>query len=233
MRRASALAIAVLAGACRSAGPGSGDLPKVWAQADREQAGLGDADFSDPAAWRFVHADGRDALELFGASDYAPPHRSPLNVALLTAMHLGDFTLDVDVRQTGRDYGHRDLCFFFGWQAPDRFYYVHLATTPDANAHNVFLVDGAPRRNLLAPQAKGVDWGQGWHHVRLERTVADGRVRVFFDDLEHPVLEAVDTTLDLGRVGIGSFDDTGLFANAVIRARNVAYVQDGPEPFAR
>ena len=110
---------------------------------------------------------------------------------------------------------------------------LHLATTPDERAHNVFLVDGAARRNLLPARAQGVDWGAGWHHLRLERRVADGLIRVYFDDLTQPVLEVRDTTFGLGRVGLGSFDDTGRFANLELRARSVAYVADDGPAFAR
>lgn len=167
--------------------------------------------FTDAAAWRVARDEDVPALELFGASDYQPPFRSPLNIALLREWEFDSFTLDVELKQTGRAYGHRDLCLFFGVQSAQRFYYVHLATTPDANAHNVFLVDGAARRNLLSPQAHGVDWGDRWHHVRLERDVDTGSIRVFFDDLKQPILEVVDRTLLRGRVGVGSFDDTGRF----------------------
>jgi len=234
MRFPAATALALCAGVsgCRSAPQGDAS-PIAYAQATRDQAGWADADFSDPGAWRVARADGRTALELFGPSEYAPPHRSPLGVALLTRYRFGDFTLDVDVRQTGREYGHRDLCLFFGWDAADRFGYAHLATTPDANAHNVFLVDGAPRRNLLAPREHGVDWGDAWHHVRLERRLADGRVRVFFDDMDEPVLEAFAPSLGYGRVGFGSFDDTGLFANAVIRAEDPMLLCDEEAGFDR
>ena len=177
-----------------------------------DAGGLDALAFSDPDAWRWVEDEVRGALELHGASDYAPPFRSPRNIALLNDVEFGDFDLTVDAKQTGREYGHRDLCFFFGFQSPSRYYYVHLATTPDRNAHNVFLVDGAARRNLLPPQEEGVDWGtDAWHRVRIERRADAGTIRVFFDDLETPVLEVTDDTFGFGRVGVGSFDDTGRF----------------------
>ena len=94
-----------------------------------------------------------------------------------------------------------------------------MATTPDQNAHNVFLVDGAPRRNLIAPRERGVDWGQEeWHHVKLVRDVDAGTIRVWFDDMETPVLEAEDRTLEWGRVGFGSFDDQGMLRNLKIQS---------------
>jgi hypothetical protein len=47
--------------------------------------------------------------------------------------------------------------------------------------------------------------------VRLERDGATGRIDVFVDDSAKPVLHATDTTIPSGRVGLGSFDDTGEF----------------------
>ena len=37
--------------------------------------------------------------------------------------------------------------------------------------------------------------------------------KVFFDDLEKPVMEAKDTTFGAGHIGFGSFDDTGKVKN--------------------
>ena len=45
----------------------------------------------------------------------------------------------------------------------------------DVTPKDRVLVDGAPRRNLIAPQENGVDWGQEeWHRVRLVRDVDAG-----------------------------------------------------------
>lgn len=171
---------------------------------------------TDPAAWRL----GQEGLELLGPSDYDPPHRSPRSIALFPDVVLGDFDLEVEAKQTGRAYGHRDLCLFFGYQSPSRYYYVHLAPAPDPNAHNVFLVNDAPRRPLAPVAEEGVEWGTDtWHTLRVERRLGTGSIRVFFDDLAHPVLEAVDRTLGAGSIGVGSFDDSGVFRRLVVTER--------------
>lgn len=170
-------------------------------------------DLTDADAFR-IHG---GEVELVAEADYAPPYRSPRAIALLDGTEYRSFTLDLEMMQTGREYGHRDLCLFFGFESAERFYYVHLATTPDERAHNVFLVDGAARRNLIPAREKGVDWGQEeWHHVRIVRDVDAGAVRVFFDDMQSPVLEAEDRAIEWGRVGFGSFDDTGRFKDPVL-----------------
>jgi hypothetical protein len=177
-------------------------------------AALGAWAFSDPAAWRHA-GDGQSfALELVKQSQYQPPFRSPFNLAAPRDVVVGDFVLEADLLQTGREYGHRDMCLFFGIQDAAHFYYVHLATAADDHAHNVFVVDGAPRAKLTTPAGTGVNWGQNvWHRLRLERRLADGSIRVFFDDLTTPVMVAADKRFGAGWIGFGSFDDVGKVDN--------------------
>ena len=63
---------------------------------------------------------------------------------------------------------------------------------------------------------KGVNWGDDWHQVKIVRTVADGAIAVYFDDMNTPIMTAVDRTFAWGRVGIGSFDDTGMYDDVKI-----------------
>jgi hypothetical protein len=51
-----------------------------------------------------------------------------------------------------------------------------------------------------------------WHRIRVERQVATGSIKVFFDDLATPIMTATDQHFDFGRIGFGSFDDTGKIA---------------------
>lgn len=187
----------------------------LYQQSFPNASALGDFIFSDPAAWRYASGpDHGGAMELFGASHYKPPFRSPYNIALIRGKRFGDFVLEAEVIQTGRRYAHRDLCFFFGVQNRANYYYVHLATRADPHAHNIFLVNDAPRVKIAQRTTKGVHWGEGvWHKVRIERTLKDGRIRVYFDDMRHPIMEAVDKHFGAGLIGFGSFDDTGKFTH--------------------
>lgn len=195
---------------------------------DAASALLGFA-FTDPAAWGWS-ADGKGfALELKSQSRYAPPVRSPVNIALIGDRVFGDFVLEVDLIQTGKEYGHRDMCLFFGMQDPTHFYYVHLATKADDHAHNVFIVNGAPRTKIAKKTTAGVHWGlEVWHTVRLERRVSDGTIRVYFDDRHEPVMVAEDKTFGAGWVGFGSFDDTGKVDNIRIWAPGTVEVKKVP-----
>jgi len=168
---------------------------------------------TDPKAWRLSTDGGVASMDLVAASAYEPKVRSPKSLAILHGFYTRDFDLEVDVMSTAREYDHRDLCLVFGWLDEERFYYAHLATKPDPHAHNVFVVDHADRVALAPVPASGVAWKDGaWHRLKLERRPSEGgAIRVFFDGAL--VLEAKDARFPEGRVGVGSFDDTGRFAN--------------------
>jgi hypothetical protein len=172
---------------------------------------------SDPSAWQFSADDTSFALELARQSNYQPAVRSPFNIALIGDRIFGDFVLEVDLIQTGKEYGHRDMCLFFGVQDPAHLYYAHIATKTDDHAHNIFIVNNAPRTKVSTTTTAGVNWGLDvWHRVRLERR--GGTVQVYFDDLTHPIMTAQESTFGAGWVGFGSFDDTGKVDNIRIWA---------------
>ncbi len=194
----------------------------VYDQRFVEAGALSDFRFTDPSAWRLARSNDVAALELVRQSKYTPVVRSPVNIALLADRILGDFVLEADLIQTGREYGHRDMCLFFGFQSPTNFYYAHIATAADKNAHNVFIVNNAPRTNIARETTKGVNWGLGvWHKVRLERNLAAGTIKVYFDDMTKPIMVAEDKTIGAGQIGFGSFDDTGMVDNVRIWAPSV------------
>jgi hypothetical protein len=194
----------------------------VYEQRFEKAEALKDFVASDPGAWRLAQTNGNSALELARQSNYKTSVRSPFNITLLADRVLGDFVVEADLIQTGKEYGHRDMCLFFGFQSPTNFYYAHIATAADEHAHNIFIVNGAPRTKIARRTTAGVNWGLGvWHKVRLERRLATGTVKVFFDDLEHPLMEAEDRTLGAGQIGFGSFDDTGMIDNIRVWAPSV------------
>jgi hypothetical protein len=167
--------------------------------------------FTDRTAWRVAEAPVGRILEQHKASDYTPAVRSPFNIAWLDSPRLADFVLDVQVRSTAREYGHRDACLFFGRQDDSHFYYVHLAPAPDPAAHSIFLVDGQPRVSIATERSEGVAWGDGWHHLRLVRKTSTGLIEVYFDNMRTPILRAADRTFPAGPIGLGTFDDTAQF----------------------
>ena len=211
------------------------DYKLAYEQKFDTAAALQDFRFTDPTAWGFAKTNDISALALMKQSKYAPVVRSPVNIALIGDKLFGDFVLEADLIQTGKEYGHRDMCLFFGFQSPTNFYYTHIATAADPNAHNVFIVNNAPRKNFAKETTKGVNWGLGvWHKVRLERNLAAGSIKVYFDDMTKPIMIAEDKTFGAGQIGFGSFDDTGMVDNIRIWSPSVETKQTGffktPQP---
>jgi hypothetical protein len=192
-------------------------LPLVFK--DDFKKASGQWEMTDPKAWKLDKDGAKDVLSLYGASKYQPKVRSPHNIAWIKDLEVSDFILDVKVRQSGREYGHRDTCFFFGREDASHFYYVHIATVADPHAHSVFLVNGEPRVSICDDRTDGVQWGQEYHDIRIKRDSKSGTIEVYFDDMKTPIMKTVDKTFTKGAIGIGSFDDTANFDSVKVWGR--------------
>jgi len=179
---------------------------------------------TDDAFWEIVEVT-RDeeptkAFRVKGKSNYQPPVRSPHSIAWLKDKSVKDFVLTVTAENTNyKAGGHRDLCLFWGRQDSSHFYYVHFGASADPHSCQIFIVNGEPRTKITVQESKGTPWGtdRRWHKLRVERTVDDGMIRVYFDDMEQPFMTAQDKTFLSGQVGIGTFDDNGNFDQFELR----------------
>ncbi len=176
---------------------------------------------TDSNAWRVVRQNGQFVYNQFQASKVKTPVRSPFNRSMIKDITVGSFTFDVRLQSTIKDYGHRDLCLFFGYQDPAHFYYVHLGKKTDDHANNIFIVNGAPRTKISTTTSAGTNWDDSWHRARIVRDASSGTIRVYFDDMREPVMTATDATFPWGQVGVGSFDDTGNFDNVFLFGETV------------
>jgi hypothetical protein len=201
---AGALAMALLAGAAAAAGQGPFAVQ---------------ADLSSPerlAAWtldgsgHWAIRDGELRLEKAGVP--SGPIRRPGALAILETPALGEATLDVELQShAAESVSRRDLLLVAGWQSPSRFYYVHLSAVRDDVHNGIFLVDGADRKRIDERSDRPALTDRAWHAARLVRSPESGRIEVFLDGARDPIMTATDRTIGAGRLGVGSFDDTGAF----------------------
>ncbi len=192
----------------------------------------------DPAesVWKIIEVGkpGNHALRCTGVSKFVPPFRSPWSFALIKDTIVGDFELSAHVQETNVEAGaHRDLCFFWGYQDPAHFYYVHLGAKADPHACQIFIVNNAPRLAITVDKAEGTPWTEGWHDVKVVRNVADGSMKVYFDDMKKPLMTANDKTFTWGQVGLGTFDDHGNFDDVVLRGVKVEKPKDWKPQIAK
>jgi len=176
---------------------------------------------SDPRAWKIIQQGANSVYSQFQHLETKTPVRSPFNRALVKGLVLGDFVLDVKLQSTAKDYPHRSLCLFFGFQDPAHMYYVHFGKKADEHANQVFIVNNEPRKKISLQSTDGTNWDDQWHRARIVRRVETGTIEVFFDDMETPVMKASDKTFTWGQVGIGSFDDTGNFDDLAVYGKIV------------
>jgi hypothetical protein len=179
---------------------------------------------TDAGSWRIVDTPEGKVYNLFKDSDYKPPFRSPVNIALLGGVTVGDFVLECRLQSTVKDYDHRSMVVVFGYQDPAHFYYVHFGKKTDDHANQLFIVNGAPRVKISTETTPGTAWDDAWHRVKIVRAVGGkdaGRIAVYFDDMEKPVMTAVDRTFVWGQVGVGAFDDLGNVDDVVLRGQVV------------
>jgi hypothetical protein len=177
---------------------------------------------TDAAAWKIVATDQGNVYSLFQQSKYQPPYRSPVNIALLKDVAVGDFEFEVKLQSTVKDYNHRSMVLVFGYQDPAHFYYVHFGKKTDDHANQIFIVNGAGRVKISTRTTPGTAWDDAWHQVRIVRSVVEGDTAVYFDDMQSPVMTAQDKTFAWGQIGIGAFDDLGNFDDVILRGIVVA-----------
>jgi len=208
------------------------DIPKdyhlVYQEDFESPQSIRDFDMTDDSAWKLGKSKLRNqTLELYGKSNYEARVRSPFNIALIKDLNVSDFILEVELSQSGREYGHRDLCLFFNVMSPTNFYYVHIASVADDNANNIFLVNDEPRTNIATETTSGTDWGEtnSWHTARVIRHTESGTIQIYFDGKK--IMTANDTHFVDGRIGFGSFDDTGQFDNIKIWAPQLSSKKKG------
>jgi hypothetical protein len=220
MRRRLAALLTLTALSAFAAGQTApGDLPLIFEETF--ESGADHWQPTDAKAWKVLDTSKGKVYSQFQQSKYKTPHRSPFNVSLRKDVLVGDFILEAKVQSTVKDYGHRDVCLFFGWQDPAHFYYVHLGKKTDDHANQIFIVNAADRKKISTKTTPGTNWDDGWHHVKVVRRVGDGTIAVYFDDMKTPVMTAADKTFTWGQVGVGSFDDTANWDDVKLRGVRV------------
>lgn len=169
---------------------------------------------NDPGHWRVIKQGGSSVYELTTPGEQGKV-RAPTSWSVLAAHDVKSFVFTgrmecgVDPANT-----YRDLCVFFHFQDPTHFYYVHFSARSD-DVHNIIgLVNGADRIKINSePPGKSIFrlTDTKWHSFKVTCDAETGRIEAFIDDMDRPILTAVDKTLTHGLVGLGSFDDSGCF----------------------
>lgn len=168
-----------------------------------------------PEDWKILEEGNLHYLHMERSRPPAVPRR-PVQFALLKGVKVGSFTLDVKVRRA-----ESSMILVFDYVDPLHFYYVHLSDNPGTkvSVHNgIFIVDGGPRRRIAGLEASPALQDLSWHDVRIVRNVRTGSIEVSLDKQTTPRFSVIDHTFACGQIGLGSFDETGDFAQFRLRS---------------
>ena len=151
-----------------------------------------------------------------------PPVRRPGAYALLKDRVWREVTLEARVQSLRpASVKGRDVCVLFGYQDETHFYYAHLSNDSNGQTHNVIVkVDGAQRQAITTEKRPEPRLTDGWHVVRVVHH-ADGRIAVYMDDMQAPLLTAQDSRYAQGAVGLGTFDDPAQFDDVTVSGQVV------------
>jgi len=169
---------------------------------------------NSPDHWRVAAHEGSLVYELITPGEQGKV-RAPTSWSLISGQDVTSFVFTGRLKcKAEPSNSYRDMCVFFHFQDPVHFYYVHFAARSD-EAHNIIgLVDGADRVKINSePAGKSVYrlTDTNWHTFKITYDEASGKIQAYLDDMEAPMLTAVDKTIGHGLVGVGSFDDSGYF----------------------
>jgi hypothetical protein len=135
--------------------------------------------------------------------------RRPQKIALAETPAFRRVTVEAEVRRA-----KRSLVIVYAWQDDSHYNYAHISSDTAAitNVHNgMFHIFGGERVRISPLDGEAALPTQGWTPVKLVFDGSSGRCYVEVNGKRNPSLEAVDLSLRHGRVGLGSFDETGDF----------------------
>ena len=162
--------------------------------------------------WTIAQEEGAPVLRLAHDRGPLPGPRRPIQFALTGQPAYSRITIELDVKPLGDS-----LLIVFAYRDEAHFDYAHLSvdTADKQPMHNgIFHVYGGERVRISSDHGAASLSARGrWHHVQLTHDAASGTVDVTVDGHPVPALHAVDLSLGPGKLGIGSFDETGEFKN--------------------
>src|SRR5579863_6646288 len=169
----------------------------------------------DAADWKLAGEAGAQILHLAVGREPLPGARRPHQFAIAETPDFERVTVEADVQPT-----KRSLMIVFAYHDNAHFDYAHLSTDTGTKqpVHNgVFHVFGGERVRISSlngpPAFEAIN---RWYHVVLKYDGVTGEVNVTVDGKPVPALHAYDLSLGAGKVGLGSFNETGDFKNVKI-----------------
>jgi hypothetical protein len=143
--------------------------------------------------------------------------RAPMQYALAEGAGLARFTLEIEMKpDVGKNSKAGSTILVYAWRDNLHFNYVHLSsdTGKEQPVHNgVFHVYGGDRVRISQEDGPRAFPNADWTPVRMTYDASKNLVETWVRGEKNPSLRGVDLSLAAGRIGLGSFFNTGSFRN--------------------
>lgn len=162
-----------------------------------------------------VQEEGVEVLKMTEGGPRDPVPRRPGAYIVAQSKPFKKVTIDLEMKPDGRS-----LIIVYGWQDVAHYNYAHISSDTAAKqiVHNgMFHVYGNERVRISSKEGPYSLPEPKWTKVRFVHDGATGKAWVEVDGRKNPSLVAYDLSLTEGRVGFGSFNETGSFRNVRIR----------------
>lgn len=140
--------------------------------------------------------------------------RRPTKYALLESKPFTKVTVEAEIKRNARS-----LIIVYAYQDEAHYDYAHISvdTGVAQNVHNgMFHIFGGERVRISSLDGPSSLPTEDWTPVKLVFDGDSGHTYVEVNGKRNPSLDAADLSLRWGRVGLGSFDETGDFRNVKV-----------------
>jgi hypothetical protein len=169
----------------------------------------------DATHWKVETVDGQEVLRQVTNPTKDPAPRRPMHQAVARTKPFSKVTIECEMQRVGKS-----MIVLYAWRDAAHYDYVHFSSDSAEKVivHNgVFHVYGGERVRISKAVGPGTLPTTEWIKVKVVHDGKTGRAYAEVDGKRNPSLDAVDVSLTEGRVGLGSFFETGAFRKVVIK----------------
>ena len=132
-------------------------------------------------------------------------------ISIYDNQDFGDFTFECELKSVDAEKGNSfaDLDIVFGYQNAKNYYYVMFNS--EAGETAIYRLDNNVRTSIASYGGSTLKDGN-YHKIKISR--AGDEIAVYYNNAE--IMKAVDNAFGRGRIGVGSFNDSGYFDNIVM-----------------
>ena len=161
--------------------------------------------------WKFENG----VLKLITPRPQQKDPRRPVQFALAQTANYGELEIDVEVKRNAKS-----MIIVYAYEKPGHFNYAHISDDMALKqpVHNgIFHCYNGDRVRISSLAGPSTLPTEDWTPVKLKYDAKNGRVQVWAAGVSSPSMIGVDLRVGAGRVGLGSFFDSGDFRRLKVK----------------